>query len=296
MARSSRSVADRVPDFPTPGGVVEKLPGPIRKRVRTAGALTKRTWDDVKNSIVRNGWPTSVRGRSLAIMNSVFLHLHPIRTRPDAIKMSYTFGLGGISFFLFLLLTLTGVLLMFYYIPTTTQAWQTVRDLQSEQPFGFLLRNMHRWGAHAMVITVFLHMCRVFYTGSFRAPRQFNWVVGVILLVVTFLLSYTGYLLPWDQLALWAVTVGVNMVGSTPFVGDLVSLFLIGDYSVGQNALIRFYTLHVIALPLVLSIFLAIHFWRIRKDGFSRGLTFTSRIVERADTRTAGEKAAGQAK
>jgi len=250
----------------------------------------------VKNSIVRNGWPTSVRGRSLAIMNSVFLHLHPIRTRPDAIKMSYTFGLGGISFFLFLLLTLTGVLLMFYYIPTTTQAWQTVRDLQSEQPFGFLLRNMHRWGAHAMVITVFLHMCRVFYTGSFRAPRQFNWVVGVILLVVTFLLSYTGYLLPWDQLALWAVTVGVNMVGSTPFVGDLVSLFLIGDYSVGQNALIRFYTLHVIALPLVLSIFLAIHFWRIRKDGFSRGLTFTSRIVERADTRTAGEKAAGQAK
>jgi quinol-cytochrome oxidoreductase complex cytochrome b subunit len=139
-------------------------------------------------------------------------------------------------------------------------------------------------------------MCRVFYTGSFRAPRQFNWVVGVILLILTFLLSYTGYLLPWDQLAFWAVTVGVNMVGSTPFVGDLVSLFLIGDYSVGQNALIRFYTLHVIALPLLLSIFLAVHFWRIRKDGFSRGLTFTSRITEHADTRTAGERAAGRAK
>ena len=120
--------------------------------------------------------------------------------------------------------------------------------------------------------------------------------MGVILLVLTFLLSYTGYLLPWDQLALWAVTVGVNMVGSTPFVGDLVSLFLIGDYSVGQNALIRFYTLHVVALPLALAVFLAVHFWRIRKDGFSRGLTFTSRIVERADNRTAGEKAAGQAK
>jgi quinol-cytochrome oxidoreductase complex cytochrome b subunit len=239
-----------------------------------------------------------VRGRSLAVMNSVFLHLHPIRTRPDAIKMTYTFGLGGISFFLFLMLTLTGVLLMFYYIPTVDQAWQSMHDIQTSQPFGFLMRNMHRWAAHGMVITVFLHMCRVFYTGSFRAPRQFNWVVGVILLVLTFLLSYTGYLLPWDQLALWAVTVGVNMVGATPpsFVGEWVKFLLIGDYSVGQNALIRFYTLHVIALPLVLSIFLAVHFWRIRKDGFSRGLTFTSRVTEHVDTRSAGAKAAGQAK
>jgi len=136
----------------------------------------------------------------------------------------------------------------------------------------------------------------VFYTGSFRAPRQFNWVVGVILLVLTFLLSYTGYLLPWDQLALWAVTVGVNMVGSTPFVGDLVKFFLIGDFTVGQNALIRFYTLHVIGLPLALSTFLAVHFWRIRKDGFSRGLTFTSRVLDQSDTRSAGARAAGQAK
>jgi quinol-cytochrome oxidoreductase complex cytochrome b subunit len=259
-------------------------------------ALGKRTWQDVSSSIVRNGWPTSVRGRSLAIMNSVFLHLHPIRTRPDAIKMTYTFGLGGISFFLFLLLTVTGVLLMFYYIPSVEQAWQTMRDIQALQPFGFLLRNMHRWAAHAMVITVFLHMCRVFYTGSFRAPRQFNWVVGVILLVLTFLLSYTGYLLPWDQLALWAVQVGVNMVGSTPFLGDLIKFMLIGGYEVGQNALIRFYTLHVIALPLALTVFLAVHFWRIRKDGFSRGLTFTSRVTEQADTRPAGARAAGQAR
>ena len=296
MARSSRSVGDRVPPFPSPGDVVEKLPGPIRKRVKKTGEITKRTWEDVKGSIVRNGWPTSVRGRSLAVMNSVFLHLHPIRTRPDAIKMTYTWGLGGLSFFLFLLLTLTGVLLMFYYIPSTDQAWQTVRLMQAEQPFGYLMRNIHRWGAHAMVITVFLHMMRVFYTGSFRAPRQFNWVIGVILLFLTFFLSYTGYLLPWDQLALWAVTVGVNMVGSTPFVGDLVSLFLIGDYSVGQNALIRFYTLHVVAVPLVTAFLLAVHFWRIRKDGFSRGLTFTSRVADRPDSRTAGEKAAGQAK
>src|SRR4051812_38493221 len=101
MARSSRSVTDSVPDFPTPGDVVEKLPGPIRRGARKTGNIIARSWDDVKTSIVRNGWPTSVRGRSLAIMNSFFLHLPPIRPRPDAIKMSYTFGLGGLTFFLF---------------------------------------------------------------------------------------------------------------------------------------------------------------------------------------------------
>src|SRR6188472_824598 len=170
--------------------MMDRMPVGLRNRLLRAQVAGKETWNDVYGSVVRNGWPTSVRGRSLAIMNSVFLHLHPIRTRADAVKMTYTFGLGGISFFLFLLLTLTGVLLMFYYIPSVDQAWQTMNQIKSEQPFGWFLRNMHRWGAHAMVITVFFHMCRVFYTGSFRAPRQFNWVVGVILLVLTFLLSY----------------------------------------------------------------------------------------------------------
>src|SRR6476659_5063181 len=197
----ARTAGSRVPRCPGPGDVKERLPEGIQTRVDAAGELGKRTWEDVSGSIVRNGWPTSVRGRSLAIMNSVFLHLHPIRTRPAAIKMTYTFGLGGITFFLFLMLTLTGVLLMFYYIPAVPTAYQTIKDIQEGQPFGYLLRNMHRWAAHGMVITVFLHMCRVFYTGSYRAPRQFNWVVGVILLVLTFLLSFTGYLLPWDQLA-----------------------------------------------------------------------------------------------
>src|SRR6478735_12056832 len=246
----------------SPGGTGAAGSGGMRGRLLRARVTGQETLRDITGSIIRNGWPTSVRQRSLAIMNSVFLHLHPIRTRPDAIKMTYTYGLGGLSFFLFLLLTLTGVLLMFYYIPTTDQAWQTMNLLKTEQPFGWFLRNMHRWAAHAMVITVFFHMCRVFYTGSFRAPRQFNWVVGIILLVLTFLLSYTGYLLPWDQLAFWAVTVGVNMVGSTPppELGALVKFFLIGGNTVDQNALIRFYTLHVIALPLLLTIFLAVHF------------------------------------
>ena len=294
---ATRSAGERG-RIPSPADLYGRLPGWIRTPLGKVGGVAKRTWEDVSSSIVRNGWPTSVRGRSLAVMNSVFLHLHPIRTRADAIKMTYTFGLGGISFFLFLLLTLTGVLLMFYYIPSTDQAWQTMNQIKNDQPFGWFMRNMHRWGAHAMVITVFFHMCRVFYTGSFRAPRQFNWVIGVILLFLTFFLSYTGYLLPWDQLSLWAVQVGVNMVGSTPppAVGEFVKFLLIGDFQVGQNALIRFYTLHVIGVPLVTSVLLAVHFWRIRKDGFSRGLTFTSRVIEHADTRSAGERAAGKEK
>ena len=213
-------------------GPLGRLPAGLRTRLLRfqAGAITTTTTCGGRSSAT--GGRASVRGRSLAIMNSVFLHLHPIRTRPDAIKMTYTFGLGGISFFLFLLLTVTGVLLMFYYIPSVDQAYQTMKLIQEQQPFGYLLRNMHRWSAHAMVITVFLHMCRVFYTGSFRAPRQFNWVVGIILLVLTFLLSFTGYLLPWDQLAIWAITVGTNMIGSTPppAVGEFIRFLLVGDY------------------------------------------------------------------
>jgi hypothetical protein len=279
-----------------PGSAGAAGSGGMRGRLLRARVSGQETLRDITGSIIRNGWPTSVRGRSLAIMNSVFLHLHPIRTRPDAIKMTYTFGLGGLSFFLFLLLTLTGVLLMFYYIPAVPTAYQTIKDIQEIQPFGYLMRNMHRWAAHAMVIMVFLHMCRVFYTGSFRAPRQFNWVVGIVLLVLTFLLSFTGYLLPWDQLAIWAITVGTNMIGSTPFLGETIRFLLVGDYTVSQNALLRFYTLHVIGLPLLLAVFLAVHFWRIRKDGFSRGLTFTTRINDGGENLSAGARSAGRAR
>ncbi|MDP2726737.1 MAG: cytochrome b N-terminal domain-containing protein, partial [Dehalococcoidia bacterium] len=132
---------------------------------------------------------------------------------------------------------------------------------------GMLMRNSHRWGAHGMVITVFLHMIRVFSTGSYRPPREFNWVVGVVLLFFTFLLSFTGYLLPWDQLSFWAITVGTNMAGYAPVVGSDMRYLLLGAFEVGPNALIRFYTLHVILLPLVAGVFMAVHFWRIRKDG-----------------------------
>jgi quinol-cytochrome oxidoreductase complex cytochrome b subunit len=218
-------------------------------------------------SIFRSGYPNTPRNQMLAVATSVFLHLHPTRIHKTHVKITHTYCLGGLSFFMFLGLTVTGVMLMFYYVPSVDRAYTDVQALETNVRFGMLIRNLHRWMAHAMVITVLLHMMRVFYMGAYKPPREFNWVVGVILLVLTLLLSFTGYLLPWDQLALWAITVGTNIGGSAPLMGGQVRYVLIGGFEVGPNALIRFYTLHVIGLPLLAAIFMSVHFWRIRRDG-----------------------------
>jgi cytochrome b6 len=221
------------------------------------------------------------RNRSLAILSNVFLHLHPAKVNRDAVRYQYTWGMGGITFYLFIVLTFTGVLLMFYYHPTKVDAFRDILYLEHDVPFGKLLRNMHRWAAHLMVITTWLHMFRVVLTGSYKRPREFNWGVGVVLLVLTLLLSFTGYLLPDDQLGFWAVTVGTNMARATPMLGSEgpfgiqlgmtqyndVRFGLLGGSIVDSNALLRSYIWHCIGIPLVASIFMAVHFWRIRKDG-----------------------------
>jgi quinol-cytochrome oxidoreductase complex cytochrome b subunit len=219
------------------------------------------------SSVFRSGYPNTPRNQMLAIATNVFLHLHPTRIHKTHVKITHTYCLGGLSFFMFLGLTVTGVMLMFYYVPSVNLAYKNVADLETNVRFGMLIRNLHRWMAHAMVITVLLHMMRVFYMGAYKPPREFNWVVGVILLVLTLLLSFTGYLLPWDQLALWAITVGTNIAGAAPILGGQSRFVLIGGFEVGPGALIRFYTLHVIALPLLAAIFMSVHFWRIRRDG-----------------------------
>ncbi len=231
------------------------------------GLYNKVFHNYVWQSIFRSGYPSTPRNQMLAVATNVFLHLHPTRIHKTHVKITHTFCLGGLSFFLFLGLTVTGVLLMFYYVPSIERAYTDIAALETNVRYGSLMRNMHRWMAHGMVLTVLLHMMRVFYTGAYKPPREFNWVVGVILLILTLLLSFTGYLLPWDQLALWAITVGTNMVGSAPVLGDSVVFVMRGGFEVGPNALIRFYTLHVIGLPLVAAIFMAVHFWRIRRDG-----------------------------
>ena len=240
----------------------------------------------VWRSIFRHGYPSTPRNRALAALSNVFLHLHPVKARKSGIKLSFTWCMGGITFFLFLLETITGVLLMFYYRPTIEYAYNDIIALREHVPLG-IMRELHRWGAHMMVLAVWLHMLRVFLTGSYKPPREFNWNIGVILLLLTLLLSFTGYLLPWDQLAIWAITVGSNMARAHPFIGHEgpgASLLAVGDVSlvtpasdirfgllggrfVGAAALLRFYVLHCVALPLVAGLLMAVHFWRVRKDG-----------------------------
>ena len=240
----------------------------------------------VWTSFFRHGVPSTNRNRVLVMMSNVILHLHPVKARKSGVKLEFTWCMGGISFFLFLVETVTGVFLMFYYRPTIEFAYADIVDLREQVPLG-MTRELHRWGAHAMVISVWLHMFRVFMTGSYKPPREFNWNVGVILLVLTLLLSFTGYLLPWDQLAMWAITVGTNMARATPFLGhegpgaaalklgdiamvhsgDDIRFALLGGRFVGAGALLRFYVLHCIAFPLVAALLMTVHFWRVRKDG-----------------------------
>jgi quinol-cytochrome oxidoreductase complex cytochrome b subunit len=235
-------------------------------------------------SVFRGGvWKDTPRDRAAHIIGNVWLHLHPVKARPRALKWAYSWGMGGISFALYLLLTISGVALMFYYRPTVGLAYRDIKDLEFAITLGKFLRNSHRWAAQAMVVAVILHMIRVFLTGAYKKPREFNWGVGVLLLTLTLFLSFTGYLLPWDQLAIWAVTVGTNMAGATPFLGNEgpfgglmgmhinndVRFTLLGGTMVGENTLLRFYVMHCVAVPLVVGILLILHFWRIRKDSFS---------------------------
>ena len=222
---------------------------------------------NVWSSIFRHPLPANDLERAQTSFTNFFLHLHPVKVHRNTLRPVYTMGLGLISLFLFLILVVTGVLLMFYYVPSTTQAYDRMLDLRGTVAFGIFLRNMHRWSAHGMVAMVALHMCRVFFTGAYKKPREFNWVIGVVLFLVTLFLSFTGYLLPWDQLAFWAITVGTSIAGYAPLIGSQMKFLLLGDTTVGQEALLRFYVLHVAVLPAVLTLLIAVHFWRIRKDG-----------------------------
>jgi len=228
-----------------------------------ANLRESRVW----RSIFRSGSGPSNLHRALAVQQNVFLHLSSVKIRKRSLAFRVTWFLGTLSLGGFLILVVTGILLMLYYHPSVPQAYADMKDLQFVVSAGLFLRNLHRWSAHAMVLLVFAHMCKVFYRGAYRPPREFNWVVGVVLLILTLLLSYTGYLLPWDQLAFWAITVGSNLLSSVPVLGAKMRFLMLGGNTVNANALLRFYVLHCVILPLFAVLFIAIHFWRIRKDG-----------------------------
>jgi len=222
-----------------------------------------RVW----RSIFRSGSGGTRLHRALAVQQNVFLHLSSVKIRKRSLAFRVTWFLGTLSLGTFLILVLTGIPLMLYYHPSVPQAYADMKDLRFAVSAGVFLRNLHRWSAHAMVLLVFAHMFKVFYRGAYRPPREFNWLIGVALFLLTLLSSFTGYLLPWDQLAFWAITVGSNLISAVPVLGTRIRFLVLGGHTVNANALLRFYVLHCVVLPLTAAIFVAIHFWRIRKDG-----------------------------
>ena len=250
--------------------------------------LLRRTWDSfarsrVGRSVFRVGLPGSNLERAQAMVSSFLLHVQPAKVNRHALRFRTTLGLGIISLYLLFILIGTGVLLMFYYVPDTGRAYDSMKDLEFVVSAGLVVRNMHRWAAHLMVLTVVLHMCRVFYTAAYKRPREFNWLVGVGLFLLTLALSFTGYLLPWDQLAYWAITVGTSIAGYAPLIGQKLKYLLLGGNVVGQEALIRFYALHVIVLPALALLGVAIHMWRVRKDGGLARPNESADVVEQMD-------------
>lgn len=239
---------------------------------RTAtGWMARLRESALYRSIVRTPPLDSPRGRAQRAFGNVFLHVYPVRIPKGLLRFRSTWRMGFISAVLFGLLVVTGVYLMFFYTPAVTMAYGDMQLLRSQVGFGQLIRNVHRWGAHLMVLAVVVHLVRVYLDGGYKAPRQFNWVVGVALLVITLAFSFTGYLLPWDQLAYWAVTVGSDLVQYAPGVGGWMRDFLLGGSTIGQSALLRFYVIHIAVLTVAVMVFVAVHLWRVRKDGLVVG-------------------------
>ncbi len=242
--------------------------------------------------LIRPWSPESSREAGDAVVENLALHWFPAKVTRRSLSWRYSLWLGTISFSLFLFLTVTGVVLMFLYVPSVERAYWSIKDLEYTVSFGAFLRSCHRIGAHLMVVFVFLHLCRAFFTGAYkngtspRANRPLNWILGVVLLILTLGLSFTGYLLPWDQLAFWAITVGTNIASAAPLVGEASREFLLGGSIIGQNTLIRFYVLHCVFLPGILFGVAFWHMWRIRKDG---GLAVVEQYHENASPPEEGE-------
>ena len=275
------------PDSTGDGGAVATAPPrdglePKMAYAPSAGLSSRIARSNAWRSMFRHPNLDTPRGRALQSFSNFFLHLYPVKIPKRVLRMRYSFRLGFIISVLFGILLVTGVYLMFFYTPSVNSAYGDMQHLRTGVGFGQLVRNVHRWSAHLMVLAVFLHLVRTFYAGAYKKPREFNWVIGVMLLLLTLGLSFTGYLLPWDQLSYWAVTVGTNLCQYVPVFGKTVQNLLIGGPQIGQATLLRFYALHVAVLPLSLVLMLFIHIWRVRKDGFAVERTSTGAFEEEA--------------
>ena len=224
----------------------------------------------MKEALAPKGIPADDRGRMRMVMDSLILHIHPSKVEVRSLRFTYTWGLGGLSALLVMILGFTGILLQMNYTPSPMQAYQDILNLQSTVWFGALIRNLHHWSANLMIVVAVLHLLRVFFTGGHRRPRELNWILGVIMLLLVLASNFTGYLLPWDQLAYWAITVGTSILSYVPLIGTWLTGLLLGGPEVGAATLLNFYSLHISIIPLSIFGLMSFHFWRVRKDG---GLT-----------------------
>jgi quinol-cytochrome oxidoreductase complex cytochrome b subunit len=226
------------------------------------------SWNDVRG-VLRGDAPGKPNNRVKPHTEAFWFHIRPTFYHEAVTTLYPTFRLGYMSALFFAIEIITGIFLMIFYTPSPERAYQNMLDILTNVPFGQLMRDMHRLGAEVMVVVVTIHMWRTFLTASYKKPRQFTWFTGVILLIVTMFLSFSGYLLPWDQLALWAVTIGTSMADAAPLVGPQVNLLLRGAPDIGAGGLLRFYLFHVVLFPLIGVIFVAVHYYKVVRYGIS---------------------------
>ncbi|MBN2043460.1 MAG: cytochrome b N-terminal domain-containing protein [Anaerolineales bacterium] len=250
----------------------------------TQGESSKSLVEQVKTSIQRMPlFPAGERDRLRATVSNLILHIHPPKVEQRALRFSYTFGLGGLLIVLATVLAITGVLLLFIYTPSPEAAYDSMIALQTEIRFGNLIRNLHHWSGNAMVVVGVLHLLRVFFTSAYAPPREFNWIMGVSMMLLIIAANFTGYLLPWDQLAYWAITVGTSLLNYIPLIGEPVTRLLLGGPEVGAATLTNFYGLHIAVIPLTIFGIASFHIWRVRKDTFSVPRNLNEDPVSRKD-------------
>jgi quinol-cytochrome oxidoreductase complex cytochrome b subunit len=223
----------------------------------------------VWQSIVLRGpvVPRTDHERALVTAHTLLLHLRPVRVSARATRFTHTFGLGGSSLVLLLIMAASGLLMTLVYQPNATAAYQSIVTMEREVPFGSLVRGIHYWSAQLLIVVALAHAARVLLTGGFHGPRQFNWVAGVALFLLLLVSAFTGYLLPWDQLSYWAITVSTGMLSYVPVIGGALQRIARGGSDVGSTTIVAFYTLHTSIVPAMLVFVAAFHFWRVRKAG-----------------------------
>ncbi len=239
-------------------------------------------FERMRNKLTPEGVPSDDRGRMRMVMDSLILHIHPAKVEVTSMKWTYTWGLGGLAGLLMTLLGLTGMVLLNNYTPSAPQAYLDILEINSNVWFGELIRNIHHWSANLLIVVAVLHLIRVFVTGSYRPPRELNWLIGVAMLLLVLGANFTGYLLPWDQLAYWAITVGTSIISYVPLIGQWLSQLVLGGPEVGANTLLNFYSMHISFIPLTIFGLMSYHFWRVRKDG---GLTIPKSSKQTEDVK-----------